>query len=180
MEQQPNSEFSSEDDVENPKGLSELRRQRSARRLRHEAQVKVFERQAGSLEDIRMKLGMRPSQICELLKVHPSAWTRWTRTGKAPPHVFQMLDWYLELLRWRGQHGTTPTEDRLQAVGKEDPEAYVPPTNSATSLQSNAEPEIRNPTSVLGPITTPKFLTIMWLAQTLLAVAIIILLLTKA
>jgi DNA-binding transcriptional regulator YiaG len=102
-------------------------RQRSSRRLRHEAQTKVFRDQKGSLEAIRKGLGLRPSQICEILKVHPSAWTRWVKTQKAPPHVYQMLEWYLEILKWRGQnhpiveHQTEP----LKTLRLEDPESYV-------------------------------------------------------
>src|SRR4051812_15143809 len=95
------------------------RRQRSARRLKHEAKAQLFKNQAGGLEDIRQKLGMRPAQISDLLKVHPSAWIRWNRTGRVPPHVFQMLEWYLELhdLRtrftgWNGAGAGTPFSAR--------------------------------------------------------------------
>jgi hypothetical protein len=103
-----------------------LKRQRSARRLRHEAQVQVFENQKGSLDEIRLHLGLRPSQICEILRVHPSAWTRWTRQRRAPPHVYQMLEWYIELLRWRGQHHPLGPAQAQSFVRKEDPETYVP------------------------------------------------------
>ena len=103
-------------------------RQRSSRRLRHEAEVKVFEKEHGSLEQIRMQLGLRPSQICELLKVHPSAWTRWTRQGQTPPpHIHQMLEWYLEILRWRGQYHPLKNTDALPpTIRQEDPSTYVP------------------------------------------------------
>jgi hypothetical protein len=106
---------------------SEKSRQRSSRRLRHEAEVKVFQDQTGTLEGIRKQLGLRPSQICEILKVHPSAWTRWSRINKAPPHVYQMLEWYLELLQWRGQHH--PLKDRplnAHIQSREDLQTYVP------------------------------------------------------
>jgi hypothetical protein len=105
-------------------------RQRSSRRLRHEAEVKVFEKEHGSLEQIRMQLGFRPSQICELLKVHPSAWTRWTRGKQTPPpHIHQMLEWYLEILRWRGQYHPLKNTDSLSPIiRQEDPTTYVPET----------------------------------------------------
>ncbi len=106
---------------------SESRRQRSSRRLRYEAQAKVFSQEKGSLDGIRKELGLRPSQICEILKVHPSAWTRWVRQNQAPPHVFQMLEWYMELLRWRGQHHPVKSfEAQTHTLRQEDPKTYVP------------------------------------------------------
>ena len=77
-------------------------RQRSSRRLRYEAESEIFKTKFGDLEEIRKRLELRPAQICRLLKVHPSAWIRWNRTRKAPPHVFQMLEWYLELQKAKG------------------------------------------------------------------------------
>ncbi len=115
-------------------------RQPSSRRLRFNAQTKVFEDRYGGLEDVRKTLGLRPSQICEILKVHPSAWIRWTR-GKqpAPPHIYQMLEWYIELLRWRGQHhifkDQGPVEQRLSL---QDPKTYVPPQPSQESSQEKS------------------------------------------
>jgi hypothetical protein len=76
-------------------------RAKSARRLRHEAEGHVFTLESGGLEGIRQRLGLRASEICEILKVHPSAWIRWNTTGKVPPHILQMLEWYLELQELR-------------------------------------------------------------------------------
>lgn len=51
------------------------------------------------LESIRQKLGLSRRQICKLLKVDPSAWTRWTKSDTgAPPHVHQSLEWYMKLV----------------------------------------------------------------------------------
>jgi transcriptional regulator with XRE-family HTH domain len=51
------------------------------------------------LESIRQKLGLSRRQICKLLKVDPSAWTRWMKTPTgAPPHVHQSLEWYMKLV----------------------------------------------------------------------------------
>ncbi len=51
------------------------------------------------LESIRLKLGLSRRQICKLLKVDPSAWTRWMKTPQgAPPHVHQSLEWYMKLV----------------------------------------------------------------------------------
>lgn len=105
-----------------------LKKQRSSRRLRHEAQIQIFKSQWGTLEDIRNHLGLRPSQICEILKVHPSAWIRWTKKGRdAPPHIYQMLEWYLELLKWRGQNLERPSMDVQKSLTTEDPDSFVPP-----------------------------------------------------
>jgi len=171
-------EMDSHSDFENDSTIAraESRRQRSARRLRHEAQVKVFEGQAGGLEDIRKRLGLRPSQLCEILKVHPSAWTRWTRTGKAPPHVFQMLDWYLELLKWRGQNQALPVvESRVPVLAQEDPKNYVPAPQTETQTKTETDAAAL---SGFSPTMT-RFLIVMWLAQTLLAGAIILLVLKR-
>ncbi|MDZ4676188.1 MAG: hypothetical protein SGI74_01655 [Oligoflexia bacterium] len=113
--------------IQNTELSKESRRQRSSRRLRYEAQAKVFSQEKGSLDGIRNELGLRPSQICEILKVHPSAWTRWVRKNQAPPHVFQMLEWYMELLKWRGQHHPIKTTlTQTQVLRQEDPKTYVP------------------------------------------------------
>jgi DNA-binding transcriptional regulator YiaG len=134
---------------------SEQFRQRSSRRLRHEAQAKVFRDQKGSLEEIRLSLGLRPSQFCELLKVHPSAWIRWTKTGKVPPHVYQMVEWYLELLQWRGQNHPLSMENGLpsKAVATSDPASFV-------------SPELQRKPKVEG--RTQKILILVWCIQTVL------------
>ncbi|MES2768253.1 MAG: hypothetical protein V4596_03830 [Bdellovibrionota bacterium] len=51
------------------------------------------------LESIRLKLGLSRRQICKLLKVDPSAWTRWMKTPQgAPAHIHQSLEWYMKLV----------------------------------------------------------------------------------
>jgi hypothetical protein len=138
---------------------SEKSRQRSSRRLRHEAEVKVFQDQTGTLEGIRKQLGLRPSQICEILKVHPSAWTRWSRINKAPPHVYQMLEWYLELLQWRGQHH--PLKDRAlnaHIQSREDLQTYVPEETS----------QIDQNTTKIDRLRWPRILVIVWCIQIVL------------
>jgi hypothetical protein len=53
----------------------------------------------GSLEDIRKNLALSRRQICKLLLVDPSAWTRWTKPNQdAPPHIYQALNWYSQLV----------------------------------------------------------------------------------
>lgn len=105
---------------------SNSRRQRSSRRLRHEAEIQVFKQKTGDLESIRQSLGLRPSQICEILKVHPSAWTRWVKEGQAPPHIYQMLEWYIELLSWRGQNNPVGGPFLPRKMSTQSPDSYLP------------------------------------------------------
>ena len=52
-----------------------------------------------NLENIRQKLGLSRRQICKILKVDPSAWTRWMKSPQgAPAHVHQSLEWYMKLV----------------------------------------------------------------------------------
>jgi hypothetical protein len=37
--------------------------------------------------------------MCQLLLVDPSSWTRWTKEGQAPPHIFRALEWYMLLTK---------------------------------------------------------------------------------
>jgi hypothetical protein len=50
----------------------------------------------GDLNQIRITLGLSQRQLCKLLLVDPSAWTRWNKTG-APPHIYQALKWLVQL-----------------------------------------------------------------------------------
>ena len=156
----------------NPTNPSNLLRARSARRLRHEAQAKVFEKETGSLEDIRSSLGLRPSQICEILKVHPSAWTRWVRTGRVPPHVFQMLEWYVELLRWRGQNSPLPPKV-LKPKVQEDLEVYVP------SGDRDRDRERVGVSYRAQMAVKPRWFFLLWASQILLWAAFFVILRVK-
>lgn len=76
-----------------------LEKPRSSTRMRYEAEVGFLKKQNGNLDQIREKLGLSRRQICQLLLVDPSAWTRWTSPGgEAPPHIYRALDWYLSIL----------------------------------------------------------------------------------
>ncbi len=111
----------------NQSGNQNSIRTTSSRRLRHEAEVEVLKSKTGDLNEIRESLGLRPSQICEILKVHPSAWTRWVKSKKAPPHIYQMLEWYVELLTWRGQNSPLKSDILLpKKIRMESLESYVP------------------------------------------------------
>jgi transcriptional regulator with XRE-family HTH domain len=50
----------------------------------------------GSLEQIRLTLGLSRRKMCQLMLIDPSTWTRWTQNeDKIPPHIFKALQWYL-------------------------------------------------------------------------------------
>jgi hypothetical protein len=77
--------------------LATKNRAKTSLRLRYEAEVAVLKRDLGSLENVRIKLGLSRRKICQVLMVDPSAWTRWTREDSdAPPHIYQALRWYLD------------------------------------------------------------------------------------
>lgn len=77
-----------------------------------------------NLEQIRMKLGLSRRQICKLLKVDPSAWTRWMKTPQgAPAHVHQSLEWYMKLV-------------------EQNPETHAPQLLAQKFEVSNKEAEI--------------------------------------
>lgn len=70
-------------------------RTKTSLRIHYEAQAEVIKRQIGNLEEIRLKIGLSQRKICQLLLVDPSAWSRWTKSESAPPHIFRALQWYL-------------------------------------------------------------------------------------
>ena len=74
-----------------------------------------------NLEQIRMKLGLSRRQICKLLKVDPSAWTRWMKSAQgAPAHVHQSMDWYMKLVEQAPeQHAPQLLAQKFEATNKE-------------------------------------------------------------
>ncbi len=75
-----------------------LGRTKSSQRMRYEAEIRLFRSTFGSLEDVRLRLGLSQRKICQLLLVDPSAWTRWGRDeSKVPPHIYRALEWYISL-----------------------------------------------------------------------------------
>lgn len=83
-----------------PSNTAEKAREKRAKtslRLRYETEMAVLKRDLGSLEDIRIRLGLSRRKICQILMVDPSAWTRWTSgITEPPPHIYQALRWYTE------------------------------------------------------------------------------------
>ena len=64
--------------------------------LFYASQVQKIKERLGDLEGIRKNLGMSRRQICQILLVNPSAWTRWTKSSQgAPPHFYRALEWLI-------------------------------------------------------------------------------------
>lgn len=75
-------------------------RAKTSLRLKYEAESRVGLQKLGGLEGFRTQMGLSQRQICQLLLVDPSAWTRWSRDeSKVPPHVVRALEWYMALER---------------------------------------------------------------------------------
>lgn len=66
--------------------------------LFYASQVQQIKNEIGDLESIRKNLGMSRKQICQILLVNPSAWTRWTKSPQgAPPHFYRALEWLISI-----------------------------------------------------------------------------------
>lgn len=73
-------------------------RNKTSLRLKYEAVTRVFRARFGGLDEVRRRLGLSRRQICQILLVDPSAWTRWCRDeDRVPPHIYRALEWYLTL-----------------------------------------------------------------------------------
>lgn len=78
--------------------------------------VTEFEKTHGTLEGVRLRLGLNKKQMAQLLGVDPSAWTRWTARGSdAPAHIYQALSWYLQLIERAPQVHESFEVQRLQS-----------------------------------------------------------------
>jgi hypothetical protein len=147
-------------------------RQKSPRRLQYDAQVELFRKRHGSLEVVRQKLEMRPAQICRLLKVHPSAWIRWTKTesASAPPYVYQMLEWYIDLQKIKeSAAGAFDSSKSFKSIGS---------TASIASIESIALPPAQTiSTSEMSSLQISPFwikaLVISWIFQGLILLSFV-------
>jgi hypothetical protein len=73
-----------------------FRRSVTAQRAKYEAEAQVLAGRLGGIEGARQKLGLSRREICRILLVDPSAWTRWTKPGgQPPPHIYRTLELYL-------------------------------------------------------------------------------------
>lgn len=74
-------------------------RDRTPLRMQYSSEAAVIRRKLGGVEDIRKSLGLSRRQMCKLLMVDPSSWTRWAKDEeRVPPHVYRALQWYLSLI----------------------------------------------------------------------------------
>lgn len=73
------------------------------------------------LEEIRARLALSRRQICLLLKVDASAWSRWSKSeAGAPLHIYQALNWYMQLVDAQPQvHASYGFEKKFQAKTRE-------------------------------------------------------------
>ena len=73
--------------------------------LFYASQVQQIKEKLGDLEGIRKNLGMSRRQICQILLVNPSAWTRWTKSSQgAPPHFYRALEWLIYIHSKKTNH----------------------------------------------------------------------------
>ena len=73
--------------------------------LFYASQVQKIKERLGDLEGIRKNLGMSRRQICQILLVNPSAWTRWTKSSQgAPPHFYRALEWLIYIHSKKANH----------------------------------------------------------------------------
>jgi len=82
-----------------------------------------IKKEIGSLEEIRTRLALSRRAICKLLMVDPSAWTRWTKSKDgvdAPPHIYQALKWYLQLIGKNPDvHAPLQFEQKMELLRKD-------------------------------------------------------------
>lgn len=96
-------------------------RAKSQQRIRYEAQLEVLRKKHGGLEAIRQRLGFSQKQMCELLLVDASAWSRWIKHDEnAPAHIYQALDWYIEARDLRSVKPSVQVQRDMRAVFKTD------------------------------------------------------------
>ena len=73
--------------------------------LFYASQVQKIKDRLGDLEGIRKNLSMSRRQICQILLVNPSAWTRWTKSPQgAPPHFYRALEWLIYIHSKKTNH----------------------------------------------------------------------------
>ena len=87
--------------------------------LAYASTVEQIKKQIGDLESIRQNLGMSRRQICQILLVNPSAWTRWTKSNEgAPPHFYRALQWLIYIHNNRQKSGPDSVEDKTDHPSK--------------------------------------------------------------
>lgn len=92
----------------------------------------TIEKEYGTLEDMRQRLGLSRRKICQLLLVDPSAWTRWTKSKEgAPPHVYQSLKWYIKL----NEQPSNSSEAYEQLKDAQQDQEHIPMVLEAKMLQ---------------------------------------------
>ena len=83
--------------------------------MAYASQVEAIKQKIGGLESVRQRLGMSRRQICQLLLVNPSSWTRWTKSD-APPHFYRALEWLISIHNNGQKSGHLQTPDTKKSV----------------------------------------------------------------
>ena len=83
---------------DNKNDLTELTKSLTYRE-KNELTAELIRKQIGSIEQIRLSMGLNKKRMCELLLIDPSTWTRWC-SGKTPvpPTVYRTLQWGLAVM----------------------------------------------------------------------------------
>ena len=109
-------------------------RTKTSLRMHYHAQVNVIQKQYGSLENIRFRLGLSARKMCQLLLVDPSSWSRWVNKGdECPPHIWRALQWYLIV------NEKYPSVDERYFLGKDVKFLGVEIKDEMNRYQSNVD-----------------------------------------
>lgn len=172
--------------------LKTKKRVKTTLRQRYEAEAEVIARKLGSLERIRLDLGLSQRKMCELLLVDPSAWTRWLKEPKkVPPHIYRSLQWYLALIdkqpEWHPQNSFSGAakilNDRqlfeLSQKMKKDWQAEGLLSRSWTALEEHKDEWLRQKKELEQKLEKQEQLTAGWklllLLNTVLLIGFVIL-----
>lgn len=88
--------------------------------MQYSTEAELIKSKIGDIEQVRQTLGLSRRKMCQLLLVDPSAWTRWTKAGKAPLHIYRSLQWYLALINKDSAWHPQNSFNRIQPVALEN------------------------------------------------------------
>jgi len=125
----------------------------------YQRQVENIKLDYGDLEQIRGSLGLSRRQICQMLMVDPSAWTRWTKTtGGAPPHVYRSLQWLMELEK-QGSNLTGIQELRMRSDLAKEGLKIKDLGNTVHQLKKGDSEKIRRLKALVYLLAASQFVT---------------------
>ena len=120
--------------------------------LIYASQVQQIKNEIGDIESIRKNLGMSRKQICQILLVDPSAWTRWTKSSQgAPPHFYRALEWLIYIHNKQPhtkQNKKEPVENPSLSIYNQTKQKL---TYSSTPMDFIEEKETAQPNTTKDP-----------------------------